>query len=110
MTYSTLLRSGVRRWVRRAALFADHSLQTSDVATDPSEVVRLRSLAGGAGHAEIELFATQLQQLFLQVRGGFGAQFFSSAHVCLTQLSVSALGASRTACPPTAWMPRDGTL
>ena len=28
--------------------------------------MRLRGLAGGAGHAEIELFTTQLQQFFLQ--------------------------------------------
>ena len=34
--------------------------------------MRLRGLAGGAGHAEIELFAAQLQQLFLQVGAGLG--------------------------------------
>src|SRR5258708_19694681 len=54
----------------------EHRLYARNVLTHLRKLIRLRALSRGAGHAQIELFAAQLEQLLPEIFGRLRAQVF----------------------------------
>src|SRR5882757_8776229 len=53
-----------------------HRLYARNVLTHLRKLIRLRRLARGTGHAQIELFAAQLEKLLAEILGLLRAQVF----------------------------------
>src|SRR6185437_8176115 len=57
-------------------LLGEHRLNARNVLTHLRKLIRLRGLARGARHAQVELFAAQLEKLLAEILGFLAAQIF----------------------------------